>query len=52
MQAALIFHKLYELDFWHKELKFYGKIELLIRMRISYHVKHRSAIRLKFETCS
>ena len=40
--------KLFEHDFLRNSLKFYEKMDLSIRLRISYDVKHRYAVRLKF----
>ena len=47
-QIVLTVHNLLEVDFWQSWLKFYDKVDLLIRMIIIYNVTRRYAIRLKF----
>ena len=47
-QIVLTVHNLLEVDFWQSWLKFYDKMDLLIRMIIIYNVTRRYAIHLKF----
>ena len=41
-------YNLFKLYFWQKILTFYDKMDLSIRLRIIYNVRHGYPIRLKF----
>ena len=41
-------YKPFEYYFWQNLLKFYDKIDLSIRIKINYNVRHRYAICFKF----
>ena len=48
MLVVLTVKKLTEYDFWQGSVKFHVRMDMTIRVRIIYKVKHRYAIRLKF----